>query len=321
MLSLLLESCSNEETRVHVPVLLHEMLEALRPTSHGVYLDGTLGAGGYAEAILDASQPDGQVVGLDLDSRAVDRARVRLAGYGDRFRAIHGGFHEARNILQSVGITALDGAVLDLGLSSDQLDDPERGFSFMRPGALDMRFDTESGQSLAEYLGSISQKKLEETLATYGEERYCRKLARGILDARGRGELESTQDLTDLISRLLGGRRGRIHPATRTFQALRIAVNREMENLAAALQDIPWLLKRGARFCVVAYHSLEDRAVKLAFNERKKDPERWVVVTRHPIRPTSEETRRNPRARSARMRVLMAVGDGETRFDESGMPE
>lgn len=291
---------------MHVPVLIAEILDALAPHSGGVYLDGTLGAGGYAEAILEASGQDGQVIGLDMDLKAVEKTRERLATYHDRFVAVHGGYQEAPRILASLGITAVDGAVLDLGLSSDQIDDPERGFSFRFEGPLDMRFDTTSGDDVLNYLKNISSKKLEEILATYGEERYCKKLSRGILEARDRGKLKTTLDLADVVTRLQGRRRGKIHPATRTFQALRIAVNREPENLDTALREMPLLLKPGGRLCVVCYHSLEDRAVKVAFKEKAKDKERWALVTAKPLRPSLNEIRMNPRARSARMRVLEA---------------
>lgn len=292
---------------MHVPVLLQEVLQNLRPQPGGVYLDGTLGTGGYAKAILDASSPDGTVVGLDLDPQAVRQTALRLQTYGERFRCVHGGFQEAGRILMDLGVAAIDGAVLDLGLSSEQLDDPERGFSFRFDGPLDMRFDTTSEEDVLDLLERISVNKLEEILATYGEERYYKKLARGILEARRRGALSTTQDLANVVSRILAGRRGKIHPATRTFQALRIAVNRELENLSRALIDIPPLLKPGGRFCVVSYHSLEDGAVKRSFRDRKKDPQRWVIVTPKPMRPSIEEMKSNPRSRSARMRVLEAV--------------
>lgn len=294
---------------MHVPVLVHEMLEALEPRSGGVYLDGTLGDGGYAEAILMRSEPAGRVIGLDLDPGAVESARDRLAAFGDRFVAVHAGFHQVPDVLESRGIPALDGAVLDLGLRSGQVDDPARGFSFRFEGPLDMRFDTSGGERALDLLRRISAKQLEEILATYGEERYCKKLSRGILAALDRGTLETTLDLAELVNKLLGGRRGKIHPATRTFQALRIAVNRECENLDKALEDIPNFLAPGACLCVVSYHSLEDRAVKLAFREKKRDKARWSIPTPRPIRPSPEEIRANPRARSARLRVLKALGD------------
>jgi 16S rRNA (cytosine1402-N4)-methyltransferase len=287
--------------------MLAEMIQFLRPHSSGVYLDGTLGAGGYAEQILRASEPGGMVIGLDLDSQTLARTRRRLAEYGDRFRAEHAGFHETKKIMDDLNIKAVDGAVLDLGLSSEQLEDPERGFSFRFVGPLDMRFDTDAGQPLTDYLSTVSIQQLEEILSAYGNERYYRKVARGVLEARDRGKLETTEDLAGVVVRIIGARRGKIHPATRTFQALRIAVNRELENLTTALEQIPSFLKPGARFCVVSYHSLEDRAVKLSFRERKKRSDRWLVVTSRPIRASVGEIKQNPRARSARMRVLEAI--------------
>lgn len=170
-----------------------------------------------------------------------------------------------------------------------------------------MRFDTSSGLSVTEYLDTLSVNRLEEILATYGEERYCKKLAVGIIRERDRGRLETTHDLAGVVSRILGTRRGRIHPATRTFQALRIAVNKEMENLATGLEDIPLLLKPHARFCVISYHSLEDRQVKLSFRQRQKTSKAWRVVTPRPIRPSTEELKANPRARSAKMRAIEAL--------------
>jgi 16S rRNA (cytosine1402-N4)-methyltransferase len=287
--------------------MLTEMIDYLRPCSHGVYLDGTLGAGGYAERILRASEPDGKVIGLDLDADAVVRVKERLKEFGTRFSGVHAGFHEAKTILKELDICAVDGAVLDLGISSEQLEDRKRGFSFRSGGALDMRFDTTAGQSLIEYLRSISIQELGQILSTYGEERYFRRLAKAILESRDRGKLKTTEDLAEVVSGSIGSRRGKIHPATRTFQALRIAVNRELENLKIALEEIPLLLKAGGRFCVVSYHSLEDRAVKLSFRERKKQQNKWLILTPKPIRPTAAEIRLNPRARSARMRVLEAV--------------
>jgi len=292
---------------LHTPAMLQEMLQAVRPRRGGVYLDGTLGACGYSKGILEESSPDGFVVGIDLDPEAIRRAPERLEGYQGRFRVVHGGFHQAKHILESLGISAVDAAVVDLGLSSDQLDDSRRGFSFRFDAPLDMRFDTSSEETLRELLDHISVKQLEGILSTYGEERYFRKLARGILLARDQGKLDTTQDLASVVSRLMGRRRGKIHPATRTFQALRIALNREMENLSTALSEVPDLIKPGGRFCVVSYHSLEDRQVKLSFRERKKDAGRWKVITPKPIGPGREEVRANPRARSAKMRVLEVV--------------
>ncbi len=287
--------------------MLTEIMDYLRPHANGVYLDGTLGAGGYAEHILRASEPDGKVVGLDLDPEAVVRTNRRLKEFETRFSGVHAGFHEAKMILEALGIVAVDGAVLDLGISSEQLEDAKRGFSFRSGGPLDMRFDATAGQPLVEYLRGISRQELEEILSTYGEERYFRRLARAILEARDRGKLKTAENLAEVVSTTIGSRRGKIHPATRTFQALRIAVNRELDNLKVALEEIPLLLKSGGRFCIVSYHSLEDRAVKLSFRERKKQQHKWLVVTPKPFRPTAAEIKLNPGARSARMRVLEAL--------------
>jgi 16S rRNA (cytosine1402-N4)-methyltransferase len=297
------------EVNLHVPVLLREVLEALSPKSGGIYFDGTLGGGGYAEAILEATSPDGRLVGVDLDQEAVARSAKRLERFGERFTPVHDGFHHAQTILRELGIAALDGAVLDLGLSSYQLEDAERGFSFQGTGPLDMRFDNTAGQSALEYLRKISVKQLEEILATYGEERYSKKLARSLIVARDRGELATTQDLARTVSRILGGRREKIHPATRTFQALRIAVNAELENLATALEQIPLLMNEGARFCVVSYHSLEHRAVKHSFQKKKPDVQNWRILTPKPIKPSFEESRLNRRSRSAQMRVIEALSN------------
>jgi len=296
-----------ENDAVHIPVLCKEMIQALAPISGGVYLDGTVGAGGYAEAILEATHPAGRVIGLDVDKDAVEKSRQRLSLYGNQVILVHAGFHEARSVLESLGVHGINGAVLDLGLSSDQLDNPTRGFSFQRSGPLDMRFDASSGKTAFEYLQQFSAHELEEILATYGEERYCKKLARAIFDAATHGSLETTADLARVIEKALRGRRGKIHPATRVFQALRIVVNSEMERLRKALLEIPRLLAPGARFCVVSYHSLEDREVKTAFRNMGRISVQWRLVTRKPVRPMLREIATNPRARSARMRVIELV--------------
>jgi 16S rRNA (cytosine1402-N4)-methyltransferase len=278
-------------------------------------LDGTLGAGGYSEALLEASAPDGVVVGLDLDSTAVAAASQRLQRFGRRFVALHGGFDQAGSLLATVGLSSVHGAVLDLGLSSDQLEDPTRGFSFMRPGPLDMRFDTTGGDSLADLLRKVNRVELERILWEFGEEKRSREIAARICEARDAGLLNTVSDLVNVVVARNSRGKSRIHPATRTFQALRIAVNREMERLDAALRAIPGLLRPGGRFCVVSYHSLEDRKVKWAFREAASLDKTRRVVTKRPIRPSREEVLRNPRARSARLRALEAP----FRFNEGAL--
>lgn len=290
-----------------MPALLDEVIELLKPTDGGIYLDGTLGYGGYSLAILRDSSPTGIVYGFDLDKSAIELAKMRLSEFGDRFRPVHCGYHDAPEALSDLGISALDGIALDLGLSSTQIDDPDRGFSFRFEGPLDMRFDTESGLTLMEMLKTIRVSDLEKILREYGEERFASRIAKAIVEASRKGTLKTTSDLADLTARVIPGRRGKIHPATRTFQGLRIMVNRELDNLKIALENLPRLLKAGARLCVVSYHSLEDRLVKIAFREMAKSSVKLRIVTPKPVRPTYEEARSNPRARSARLRALEAI--------------
>lgn len=294
------------------------MVQALRPRSQGIYLDGTVGAGGYAEAILEASSPDGVVVGLDLDPAAAAAARTRLARFGERFIAVHEGFHKIAEIVVGLGIARFDAAVIDLGLSSDQLDDAQRGFSFRFEGPLDMRFNTAAGIPLIEELARMSVGDLSDILATYGEERRCKRIARSVMQALEQGRLSTTSDLERIVTQAAPRGRSRIHPATRTFQALRIHLNRELEHLDAALEAIPRLLSPGGRFCVVSYHSLEDRRVKLSFRERARDAANWTLITVKPIRPTPEEAHANPRSRSARLRVIEAAGRGAPERERPG---
>lgn len=291
-----------------MPVLLDEMLEIIRPRTGRVYFDGALGAGGWSEALLEASGPDGRVIATDLDPDALERSRERLRAYGDRFTAVHAGFHHATEVVRSLGYERIDGAALDLGLSSNQLEDPERGFSFRSDGPLDMRFDTTSGRSLAEVLDSTTAERLADIIYRYGEERHARKVARMIIEARNQRRLKTVADLADAVRRAVR-RTGKLDPATRTFQALRIAVNEEIANLEKALTDIPGLLNPGARFCVVSYHSIEDRLVKTAFREQTKGSAGRRLITRKPIRPSEEEIARNPRSRSARLRAIEAPSE------------
>ncbi len=289
--------------------MLNEVIQLMRPKDGGVYLDGTLGYGGYSIALLEKTSPTGIVYAFDLDGSAIERASCRLAGYGNRFRPIHAGFHEASLFVDGPDIGGVDGIALDLGLSSTQIDDPERGFSFRFKGPLDMRFDTDSGLALMDVLRTIKARELERVLKDYGEERFSSRIAKAILEATKKRALSTTDDLAELITRVIPGRRGKIHPATRTFQALRILVNHELENLKAGLEALPLLLKTGGRMCVVSYHSLEDRLVKVCFREMARDSSRWRIVTPKPVRPTPEEARSNPRARSARLRSIEALAE------------
>ena len=305
---------STEETAAHHPVLYHEVLEAIRPQSDARYLDGTVGLGGHALGILDASSPNGHLVGLDVDSQALGLAAQRLAEFGSRLILRHGTYGQLVQHLAAVAWDAVDGVLLDLGASSLQLDTPERGFSFLKEGPLDMRFDRSSPLTADELVNQWPEADLADILFRYGEEPKSRRIARAIVNAR---PVHSTVQLADVIAKATGGRRGGIHPATRSFQALRIAVNRELETLEAALPQAVAVLKPGGRLAVISFHSLEDRAVKLFFRQESRDcicpPGQLIcicghkasikVITRRPIRPMPGEVEVNPRSRSARMRV------------------
>ncbi|MFH0958885.1 MAG: 16S rRNA (cytosine(1402)-N(4))-methyltransferase RsmH [Pseudomonadota bacterium] len=289
---------------MHQPVLLKEVLEFLAPRAGGVYMDGSLGTGGYAEAILEAASPDGILLGFDIDEDSIHQTTKRLEHYGKRFRCWHAGYHEAFLTLDSMGIGQLNGIVLDLGLSSDQLENPNRGFSFRFSGPLDMRFNRSIGESAEDLLKSASESKLQRIISEYGEERRAKKIAQRLKQGVSKGTLKTTGDLADVVLRALGGKKGRIHPATRVFQALRIAVNDELGKLKKGLEQLPNLLKQHGRLCVVSYHSLEDRMVKLAFKELARDKSKWRILTPRPLRSSSEERISNPRSRSAKMRVI-----------------
>lgn len=298
----------------HEPVLRAEVLALLQPAPGRVYLDGTLGGGGHAGALLAAGA---RVVGLDRDREALDHASARLACFGDRFSAVQANFADAAVVPAVLAAAPYDGALLDLGVSSHQLDTPDRGFSFRHDGPLDMRMDPHCGEPAALLVNSAGEAELTRLFREYGEEPQARRVARSIVAERERLPFTRTAQLAALIEKVLG-RRGRVHPATRVFQALRIAVNDELGSLRRALVAIPPLLKAGARFVIITFHSLEDRAVKTLFragSERWLDRPEWPSprpnpgyrfrdLTRKPLAAEETETKRNPRARSARLRAV-----------------
>jgi 16S rRNA (cytosine1402-N4)-methyltransferase len=314
------------ELPVHVPVLLREVLEALRPGRGGVYVDATLGLGGHAEAILAAS--DGvRLVGIDRDPEALVLASERLARFGDRFVAVEGRHEELALHLDRLGLHEVDGVLADLGVSSMQLDKAERGFSFMKDGPLDMRMGA-SGPTAADLVAERTAEELATIFFEYGEEPRSRAVARAIVKARETAPIRTTAELRTLVAKAVGGRReeGR-DPATRVFQALRIATNRELVELGRFLDDAIARLSLGARLAVLSYHSLEDRIVKDTFRERSAGcscPPSFPVcvcsrrrvlalLTKKPVRPTPEEVFENRRARSARMRVAERIVPGPPR--------
>lgn len=301
-----------DATLEHIPVLLNEVLAGLQVRPGGQYIDTTLGAGGHAAAILNASSPDGQLLGLDADPEAVQVARRNLEPFGNRATLEVANFRQLYDCSREAGFGQVDGIVMDLGLSSLQLASA-RGFSFNAEAPLDMRFDRSQGEPASELLNRLPEAALADLLWRYGEERASRRIARAIVAAR---PVTTSRQLADVVARVMG-RREKIHPATRTFQALRIAVNDELGALNEALPQARDLLRPGGRLAVISFHSLEDRIVKRFFQEEARDcicpPENPActcghratlrVVTRKPIRPTEEETSRNPRSRSAKLRL------------------
>ncbi|MEJ2263665.1 MAG: 16S rRNA (cytosine(1402)-N(4))-methyltransferase RsmH [Anaerolineales bacterium] len=302
------------ESRPHQPVLYKEIIHALQPRSGRHYVDGTLGAAGHAWGILEASSPDGRLLGMDVDPQALQLARANLAPFGSRAIIIRASYATLREQLDLLGWSKVDGILLDLGLSSMQLDTPERGFSFRSEAPLDMRFDPNNPVQAADLVNSLPERDLADLLYRYGEERRSRQIARAIVKAR---PIRSTHELASLVSSVKKGGRRNIHPATQTFQALRIAVNQELDALESFLPQAVASLKPGGRLAIIAFHSLEDRIVKRFFRRESRDcicPPRQPVCTcghvaaikeieRRPIQPQEEEIQSNPRARSARLRV------------------
>jgi 16S rRNA (cytosine1402-N4)-methyltransferase len=285
----------------------------LRPQAHAVYVDATLGEGGHAEALLRATAPSGRLIGIDRDAEVLQIARQRLAPFGSRVDIVHGHAAELRNILDTLQVAEADGILLDLGVSSYQLETTARGFSFARAGPLDMRMDRTTGPTAATLVNTLGEWELINVIMRYGEEHWARRIARAILRARRRAPLQTTQDLAVLITQVIppSAQRPRIHPATRTFQALRIAVNQELSRLEESLNVAIACLRPGGRLCVIAYHSLEDRIVKRTFQAYATSPEnatpRVRLLTKKPVTCTLAERQVNPRARSAKLRVLERV--------------
>jgi len=296
-------SPSSGSEAVHEPVLVREVVSLLRPHAGGLYVDGTVGLGGHTAALLDAGA--GRVIGLDRDQAALAVARERLRWAGERVTLLHADYRELGEVLAARAVTHADGVLMDLGVSSLQIDDPARGFSFRERGPLDMRMDQSSGETLSERLAAVDEETLADVIWRFGEERHSRRVARAILAARDRDELHDTADLARAVRRGAGrGQWQRLDPATRTFQALRIWVNDELERLEPCLESTAGLLSAGGRLAVIAFHSLEDRIVKHTFRRLATDGSVFTLATRRAIRPEEDEVSRNPRARSARLRVL-----------------
>jgi 16S rRNA (cytosine1402-N4)-methyltransferase len=305
----------------HVSVMVREVIDLLRPEPQKRYLDGTLGGGGHTEAILTHSSPDGEVLGLDLDDLALAVAAERLSGFESRLTMRQANFANARAILSEIGWRSVDGIVLDLGVSSYQLDAPERGFSFRSRAELDMRMDRRQSLNAYEIVNTFPVPELQRILRDYGEEPQARRIALALAEARASTAIRTAEELAQIVARVKGQRQRDHHPATQTFQALRIAVNRELENLTGFLRDGYDLLRPGGRMVIISFHSLEDRLVKNALRKWNRDclcPPRTPIcqcgwsrkvklLTKKPLSPSPSEVKENPRARSAKLRAVERI--------------
>jgi 16S rRNA (cytosine1402-N4)-methyltransferase len=305
-MSLAVKHDDGATARMHVPVMVGEVRELLCAHGPRVVVDATLGTGGHAHELLSVTTA--RLIGIDRDADAIAIARERLEPFGDRVTLCHGDFGDIAAILGDRGVDRVDAILADLGMSSFALDDAERGFSFRADGPLDMRMDRSQKLRAYDLVNEETEADLADMLHHWGEERAARRIARSIVEARRRRPIASTSELRAIVERVLGSRRGGgVHPATRTFQALRIAVNHEMESLASFLKSAPELLAPGGRLVVIAYHSLEDRAVKERMRELARG-DGYLAVTRKVMKPSAAEVAANPRARSARLRCLERAG-------------
>lgn len=315
---------SNELEILHKPVLLKDVLNYLNLRPGKIIIDGTIGSGGHAEAILERVTPSGKLIGIDLDEEALKRAKKRLSRFGDALLLIKGNFADMDILVAQLNVKSVDGILLDLGVSMEQLARAERGFSFRVEGPLDMRYDTSFPLDARHIVNRYSLPELVSILREFGEERAALKIAKAIKEARDRKPVERTTELALLVekaTRFGRGKKSRIHPATKVFQALRIAVNNELENLEKALQAGMKILAPGGRFCVISFHSLEDRIVKRWFNAWQRGFDSPLttakavdkaealaeVLTKKPVRPSPEEVKENPASRSAKMRVAKKI--------------
>jgi 16S rRNA (cytosine1402-N4)-methyltransferase len=290
----------------HIPVMLDEVMEQLAPVSGGVYADVTVGGGGHSRAILERSAPEGRLIGTDRDPAALDAAGAALQPFGERVTLRKARIRDLREVLDALQVDRVDGVLADLGVSSAQLDQQDRGFSLANDGPIDMRMDPTEGETALELIGRSDPETLANLIYRYGEEHRSRRIARSLKRAYEEGELETTGDLRRAVHRATGPKRGRIDPSTKTFQALRIAVNEELADLEAFLGSMPSVLKMGGVVAVISFHSLEDRMVKHTF----RDNDSLAPLTKRPMIATEDERQRNPRSRSAKLRAARRVEVG-----------
>ena len=298
------------QTFQHTSVLMDEAMSLLEPQRGGVYVDGTLGGGGHAAAVLARAPQSSRLLGIELDPAAIAAADTVLAPYAPRYQIVRGNYADMAGICRRAGVDGLAGILLDIGVSSHQLDTPERGFSFKFPAALDMRLDPDAPVDAAHIVNTYSEVDLADVIFRYGEERASRRIAKLIVAQRKSAPITTTTELADLVAHALGGKRGKIHPATRTFQALRIAVNGELDVLTTVIPAALELLAPGGRLVIISFHSLEDRIVKHAFRDvcAQSLVRRYRLLTKHPLTASDAELAANPRSRSAKMRAIEYVG-------------
>ncbi|MBU0478177.1 16S rRNA (cytosine(1402)-N(4))-methyltransferase RsmH [bacterium] len=290
----------------HIPVLLNEVLTLLCIKPEGIYIDCTIGEGGHAEALLNVIHPKGFLIGIDCDKSVLEITGRRLGKFAGSFKLVHDNFLNIADICSQLNIKAVDGIIFDVGMSSYQIDDPERGFSFNKNGPLDMRMDRSSNLTAQSLINSLSYDELTEIFFKYGEERYSRRIASRIITERKKGSIQTTGELVAVIKKAIPLKRYRIHPGTRVFQALRIATNNELEDLSTAVTHGFSLLKKEGRMCIISFHSLEDRIAKNKFREFKMNGQA-KIITKKPLTPTREEIDRNIRSRSAKLRVIEKI--------------
>lgn len=290
---------------IHIPVLRDEVLEWLQPKSGGLYVDGTLGLGGHTQALLDRTAPTGRVIGFEWDEDAAAKAGERLSGYSERLQIVRASYASLLPELEKLGIGCIDGLLVDLGVSSMQLDQAERGFSFRTDNALDMRMDRRNPVTAAQLVAQLSEEQLADIFYHYGEERQARRIARFLVEARIEEPVTTTGRLAAIVAAAVPKKYHppKVHVATKVFQALRIAVNGELDNLTKLLTVAPEVLAKGARIGIITFHSLEDRMVKQAFQQNPA----YEVLTKRPLGPSPPEMQQNPRARSAKLRVAARV--------------
>jgi 16S rRNA (cytosine1402-N4)-methyltransferase len=304
---------------MHISVLLNETLDLLVSNPDGIYIDGTLGRGGHSVEILKRLSPEGRLIGLDRDLEAIERTNEILEPFGEQVQRVHGNFADMQALCAQVGVAEVDGILLDLGVSSPQLDVAERGFSFGKDGPLDMRMDQSKGRSALDWVNEEDEQMLADVIYRFGEDRDSRRIARAIVRAREDHRIERTLELAEIVEKAKGGRRGPTHPATKTFQALRMAVNAELESLEQGLGAGLSMLREGGRMAVITFHSLEDRIVKEFFKRHtvkreslQQGGERLIydepavrLINRKPVTAAKQELMENPRSRSAKLRVAV----------------